>query len=420
MATVWLTRCVTLVLAGASAAAVGGCWGGDDGAPDRSAGKNKSPVTGEVRAMSESKGLSPLLVTANQPAIPFKGSDGKHILTYELRLANVTPLTLTPTRVRISSPDGSLVKSLDQRQVAAALALPSVRSGVRELTEGQLATLYITLDFDRESAIPTTLEHTVTVTGGRLPPRGVKSTPATAVEVKKDFEVPVMGPPLRAGKGFVAADSCCANERHRRALLPVDGRQWLSQRFAVDWEQLDASGRFVTRGGDPADPADYTIYGKQTIAAADATIVSVLDGLPDQKPGALPEGIAPTEVDGNSIIAKTGQGLYMLYGHMQAGSIKVKKGDTVKRGDPVGLVGNSGNSSAPHLHFHVMDGPSPLSSEGVPYVIDSFTTTGRIRSTAVFDEFENTTRPFEVLRSRSDGKNENEMPLDLTIVELPE
>ena len=76
----------------------------------------------------------------------------------------------------------------------------------------------------------------------------------------------------------------------------------------------------------------------------------------------------------------------MLYAHLQSGSLKVKQGDKIKRGDPIGLVGNSGNTSAPHLHFHVMDGPSPLTSEGVPYVIDAFATRGRLRSTAVFDQ----------------------------------
>ena len=201
-------------------------------------------------------------------------------------------------------------------------------------------------------------------------------------------------------------------------MLAIGNRQWLAQRFAVDWEQVDATGRFVKRGGDPARPADYTIYGQQAIAAADATVVHVIDGLRDQKPGALPQGVTLPEADGNSVIAKLDGGLYMLYAHLQAGSLKVKEGDKVKRGDPLGLVGNSGNSSAPHLHFHVMDGPSPLTSEGVPYVIDEFATRGRLRSTAELDKYENTTRPFDILPFAGNASNRAEMPLDLTVVDF--
>ena len=55
----------------------------------------------------------------------------------------------------------------------------------------------------------------------------------------------------------------------------------------------------------------------------------------------------------------------------------------MRRGQPLGLVGNTGNSSAPHLHFHVVDGPSPLASNGRPYVIDSFSVVSRGVSTAL-------------------------------------
>lgn len=148
-------------------------------------------------------------------------------------------------------------------------------------------------------------------------------------------------------------------------------------------------------------------------------MVHVVDGLPEQRPGQLPPVMTLPTADGNSVVIDIGGGLYMLYGHMQSGSIAVREGQRVTRGDRVGLVGNSGNTSAPHLHFHVMDGPSPLSSEGVPYVIDSFTSTGQITSTAAFDELENTTSPLPVQPLPSDGPHEKEMPLDRVLVTFP-
>jgi murein DD-endopeptidase MepM/ murein hydrolase activator NlpD len=63
---------------------------------------------------------------------------------------------------------------------------------------------------------------------------------------------------------------------------------------------------------------------------------------------------------------------FAFYAHMQPGSLRVKLGEKVRRGQVLGLVGNSGNSTAPHLHFHVTDANSPLESEGLPYVFESF------------------------------------------------
>ena len=391
-----------------------GCGGGENG---DSARTSTSPVSHERRDVGTQRSLAALIVSPVEPAVPFRGSDGSYLVSYELRLYNATPLTLAPARVSVSSPAGRSIERLDRRQVTAALALPGTRSGVGELHEGQLATLYLTLRFADRAAIPDRLVHRISVRAARLPGGRAVSSPVS-VKVLDAFDVPAPGPPLEAGRGYVAADSCCSSVRHRRGLLAIGDRLWLAQRFAVDWEQVDSTRRFVRRGGDPAKPADYTIYGARAIAAADATIVHVIDGLREQRPGALPQGITLREADGNSVVAKIDDGLYMLYAHLQAGSLKVGVGDRVKRGDLLGLVGNSGNSSAPHLHFHVMDGPSPLTSEGVPYEIDAYATRGRLRSTAVLDAYENTTRPFDVLPFAGDGENRAQMPLDLTVVDF--
>ena len=64
--------------------------------------------------------------------------------------------------------------------------------------------------------------------------------------------------------------------------------------------------------------------------------------------------------------------VFAFYAHLQPKGIRVKVGDKVRRGQVLALLGNSGNSDAPHLHFHVTDGNSPLGAEGLPYVIESF------------------------------------------------
>jgi hypothetical protein len=228
--------------------------------------------------------------------------------------------------------------------------------------------------------------------------------------------VPVLGSPLEAGERYLPADGCCTAVRHIRAGLPIDGRLVYAQRFAIDWEQIDGAGRFVN--GDPKQPMSYTIYGKQVIAAGDGKVVSVVDGLPDQVPGSLPQGIGLAEADGNSVVQDLGGGAFALYAHMQAGSLRVKVGDVLRRGDPIGLVGNSGNSSAPHLHFHVMDGPSPLGASGIPYVLERFAVTGAYPSTAAFDAVENTTQPLPTTPAPAPYERTRALPLDLSIVTL--
>jgi hypothetical protein len=74
---------------------------------------------------------------------------------------------------------------------------------------------------------------------------------------------------------------------------------------------------------------------------------------------------------GNSIILDIGGGRYALYAHLQPGSILVRRGQHVRTGERLALVGNSGNASGPHLHFHLCDAPSALECQGLPYAFRS-------------------------------------------------
>ena len=72
-----------------------------------------------------------------------------------------------------------------------------------------------------------------------------------------------------------------------------------------------------------------------------------------------------------------GQQNWAVYAHLQHGSFRVKRGDRVRRGEVIARLGNSASYS-PHLHFHIVDGPDPFSSEGVPFVFDQFTHEGKL------------------------------------------
>ena len=83
--------------------------------------------------------------------------------------------------------------------------------------------------------------------------------------------------------------------------------------------------------------------------------------------------ISSDTLAGNHIIQDLGDGHFAAYAHLRPGTLKVKVGDTVHAGDVIGRLGNTGNSSEPHLHFQVCDAPSFPDSEGLPFAIDKFT-----------------------------------------------
>ncbi|MGH3643157.1 MAG: M23 family metallopeptidase, partial [Mycobacterium sp.] len=356
--------------------------------------------------------LTPLLVRSGPDVVPVKGSDGRYHLLWEVPLQNGTSLQLTVTGIEIEG-DGSILHAMDQAEIARSVEVIGTRRADPVVGPAQGALVFLTLAFDARADLPRRLTHRVTVAADRLP--APITTRGGEVAVDTDALVPILGPPLEAGRSYIAADGCCRSVRHIRAPLPLNNDLWFAQRFAIDWEQVDARGAFVV--GDASNPRNYIVYGKQVLAPADGQVILVRDGLEDQVPGQLPGTALPLdEVDGNSVVIDIGDGLFTLSGHMQKGSLRVNVGDRVHRGQPIGLVGNTGNSSAPHLHFHVMDGPSPLTSNGRPYVIDSFSIVGRGVSTAEFDRVENTEEPLAIVPPEGEPRRTNALPLDLLIL----
>jgi Peptidase family M23 len=272
--------------------------------------------------------------------------------------------------------------------------------------------LFLHVVLEKGAAVPQALSHRVTAHVSAAPP-GFQEITETSAKTKVDRQKVVrIGPPLE-GERYISADSCCDATRHTRAALPVNGRVWVAQRYAVDWEQVNANGRIYE---GPQELKSYTIFGKPVLAVADATVVGLTDGLPEQTPGKFPSIISLDEADGNSVILDLGDHRYAMYAHMQPGSIKVRLHDHVKRGQVIGLVGNSGNSVAPHLHFQVMDGVFSLASNGLPYEIDEFQVTGETPGTEAFDDAESKGIPLPITASSPAKHVSGALPLDQLVI----
>lgn len=137
-----------------------------------------------------------------------------------------------------------------------------------------------------------------------------------------------------------------------------------NQRFAVDFQiSVDvAPGQRSNHKGDGSKNSDYYAYGQDILAPASGTVVAVVDGIPENPPGL-------TDIYyrfGNSITLSLGNGEYALLAHLQTGSTKVRVGDRVTRGQLLARCGNSGNSTAPHLHFQLSDSPTLSVAASLP------------------------------------------------------
>jgi hypothetical protein len=336
--------------------------------------------------------MTPLLLAVQDAPAPFTGSDGRVHLVYELWVTNFSSGDATVEKVEVLG-DGVVLQTLGGEAISRQLQPAGSRGSAGSLAKGSQALLFLNIALAAGTAVPEQLSHRVSARFAAAPPgKQELSENGGSIEVSRR-KVAVIGPPLR-GARYVSADSCCESSRHRRAALPVNGRVWLAQRFAVDWEQLDASGRIYS--GPGGDLKSYTIFGQPVLAVADAVVSSTTDGQPEQTPGKYPTNISLDDADGNSVILDLGGGSFAMYAHLQPGSIKVHRGDKVSRGQVLGLVGNTGNSVAPHLHFQVMDGPLSLASNGLPYELDGFEVTGTTPGTEAFDEAEGKGTPLAV------------------------
>ena len=360
--------------------------------------------------------LTPLVVDVLSPPTPVKGADSAYHLVYELQLANASPVDLELMEVGTFG-NGAFMFGLSGKELAARFAVGGRRGAENStLTVGQFGVLFLHIGALAESAVPASIVHRITL---RRRDTGKDFTIWAAGQstVNKPTSL-VLGPPLK-GEGYLAGDGCCDTIRHVRALLPLNGRFALAQRFAIDWEQVGPDKRLVHgENPDMKDVKSFNIYGKPVYAVADGTVVSRRDDLPDQTPGKLPDGLPIEEADGNHVVQKLDDRSYALYAHLQTKN--VAQPGAVKKGAVLGYVGNSGNTSAPHLHFHVMDGPSPLLSNGLPYLIGKFTVTAiDEQGTADFDRAEATGVPLALTRSEPKPK-EAVLPMDLMVIDFPD
>jgi murein DD-endopeptidase MepM/ murein hydrolase activator NlpD len=368
-------------------------------------------------ASAQKPSAVPVDLEVPMPPTPVK-ADGKIHLLYELHLTNFGAKSLELTRVEVlrGGADDSPLAGYEGAELTGRLARPGAPADLpdkRVIAGGMRAVVFLEVAADARARPPRALIHRLFFKSGAAGENiGTAAVEGAHVTVRR---VPplVIGPPLRGG-GWVALSGMSNTSLHRRTLLVVNGKARIAQRFATDWTRVGADG--LAFRGDPSNNANWSAYGAEVLAVADSVVADVKDGVPENDPTSEKKAVPINleTVGGNYVILNLGGGRFAFYAHLRPGSIRLRVGDRVRRGQVLALLGNSGNSDAPHLHFHVTDGASPLGAEGVPYVFESFDMQGVLPSKKLLVEGGWKPRP-----APTTNRRRLEIPVENAVVRFP-
>jgi hypothetical protein len=265
---------------------------------------------------------------------------------------------------------GSTQTIFEGEQLAALILRPGATKNLgipedRTIESGRSFIVFLELDLGRDKA-PASIENTLRLHNDRGEAHDVIIAP-----LKISDDVPlVVAPPLRGE--WIAGDSANngIDAAHRRAVLFENGHAWIAQRFAIDWVQYqNVDGKRTTWKGPEDKNESYFCYDRPIYSVAAGKVVQASDGMPENVPhsGKYAIDIDFNNAAGNHAVVEIAPHRYVLYAHMRPGTVLVKIGDSVGVGQLIGRVGNTGSSAEPHLHMHIVDQPSFLAGNGVPY-----------------------------------------------------
>jgi hypothetical protein len=348
-------------------------------------------------------------ITNPKPPAPVL-ADGKRVLVYELHVTNfgrgalgfhqIDVLNATTGGPPIASYHDSTLKDVLQ-------SVDMVQVGdFRRIEPGQRTIVYLWLAFAPGTPVPAALRHRIRF--DNLDTADIRRDGGTQsvidlpiVQVLRESAV-VIRTPVDSGD-WLMGDGPSNTSAHRRSLSAIDAVARISQRFAIDWVKVGPNGN--TYHDDEHRNESYWGFGQPVHAVAAGEVVAAVDSIADHAPhGPIPP-VTLANISGNYVAIRIGPNRYASYAHLKRGSVRVHVGQRVAAGEVIAQLGNTGQTTGPHLHFQITDGKSFLGSEGVPFVFDRF------RFLGYGKDFEENKHP--------DSPRRNEMPVEDEVIGLP-
>ena len=301
------------------------------------------------------------------PRIPFIGDGAAH-LAYELYLSNFGKTAARVVALRVHGSGGTAFDSkVEGDALKASFIVISSKDHMKPhdpvLAPGEEGILFVFLNFGSRETPAEIVNSLVVAPDGS--PADAQVIPLAPLPIEKPAMAPNIAAPF-SGDRWQAANGPSNISTHRRSVIVLDGHARSPERYAIDWIKLGEDGNTFT--GDEFQNSSYHAYDTPVTAVADGRAVVVVDGIPENVPHRekLAIELSLANIAGNNIVEDIGGGRYVGYAHFRPGTITVKTGDPIKRGQVIGKLGNSGNSSEPHLHIQICDGPSFLMCDGIP------------------------------------------------------
>lgn len=370
---------------------------------------------------------TPLILTPHGQPRAFRGSDGKYNLIWEIECKNFNQKGATIDSLQIVDKDNVDRVLLDlsgDKLSDVFMAVPKSEEK-SHMAAGGLGIGFINVVFENEKDVPKSVLHRIRYHldgasakndgGGDSDSNNLDNMTELVGQLDVVQKAPVViASPLAGGK-WIAAGGYCGKLGHRRAIFPLDNKLMAAQKYAIDWVRADDKN--YTRTGDLKSNEASRCYNEPVYAARSGKVVGVQDKFKDQKFGTASGDIHYP--GGNHITIEAEPGIYTFYAHLKPGSILVKEGDSVKQGDQIASLGNSGNSDGPHLHFHVTDGPQPLGSEGIPYVYQDFELVGNIKDIDLMVKEDEQGKPITIEKADGAGLRHGELIKEGHVVVFP-
>jgi murein DD-endopeptidase len=300
--------------------------------------------------------------------------NGKLIACYELYLTNFSSDSMTVCEVEIiDASDSTIVASMSNNDLATRYTVIGVpkKSGENTLAPGRSSVIYLELAL-RKDKLPLQLVHSIRIRMLKDGNKRMLTVQGAFVQLTQKVPV-ILGSPL-AGGAWAAVYDPFWQLGHRRVIYTVDGKARIPGRYAIDFIKLDSQGRWAK--GDDNLIKNWYGYGADVLAVANGTIVAAHDDFPESVTLSGQSSCPAGKAAGNYVGIDMGNNQIAFYEHLQPGSIRVKPGQVVKKGAIIAAVGFTGQTTGPHLHFHVADRNSLLGAEGIPFVFERFTVLG--------------------------------------------